>query len=196
VSSKVRLFFAAACALLPLVAAGSARADASSWAFVGGGPIAWKQGASTPDYAVSGAMQIDVGVGTTPDGPFIVGGLFRLMPIFGSGADMGLLVRGATKGFQAGGFGVALDAGAYARFWGTGSGGFQGGLTIGAPLGFTLSLLGSVGSDSARSFGAVAGIDFLRLTVYRQSMLEAWPNPLPAQEAGIWRVDGDSRARF
>jgi hypothetical protein len=184
VSLNLRRFVAAACALIPIAFASSARADASSWFFVGGGPIVWKQGATAMDYGVSAAMQIDVGVGTTPDAPFIVGGLFRLEPIFGSGADLGLLLRGATKGFQAGGFGVAVDAGGYARFWGDGSGGFQGGLTIGAPLGITLCLLGSVGSDSAKSFGVVAGIDFLRLTVYRQSMLDVWTNPLPAQQAG------------
>lgn len=172
-----------------LTFANAARADASSWTFVGGGARAWKQGDAAQSYTVSGAMQLDVGVGTTPDGPFIAGGVFRLEPIIGSGADMSLLARGATKGFQAGGFGVAIDAGPYARFWGAKSFGFQGSLTIGAPLGLSLSLLGTVGTDSARSFGASLGIDFLRLTVYRQTLLDAWPNPAPAQEAGRgWRA--------
>jgi hypothetical protein len=162
--------------------------------YIGGGAVALKQGTTIPDYAVSGAMQIDVGVGTTPEAPFIAGGLFRLTPMFTSGVDMGLLARGATRGFQQGGFGVALDAGGYLRVWGPGSVGFQGGLTIGAPLGLTLALMGSVGSDSARSFGATLGIDFLRLTVYRKTMLEAWPNPLPSQE--LSSHDGYSRGRF
>jgi hypothetical protein len=162
--------------------------------FVGGGALAWKQGETRPDFGVNGALQIDVGVGTTPEAPVIGGGFFRVMPIFENGVDLALLARAATRGFQAGGFGVALDAGGYARFWGTNSYGFQGGLTIGAPLGLTLALLGSVGSDSARSFGAVAGIDFLRLTVYRKTMLEEWPNPLPSQELGA--RDGLGRGRF
>lgn len=161
---------------------------------MGGGPLAWKQGAAATDYTVSGALQIDVGVGTTPDGPVIVGGLFRLQPIFGSGADLGVLARGATRGFQAGGFGVAVDAGGYARTWGTDSFGFQGGLTIGAPLGFTLCLQGSVGSDSATAVGATLGFDFLRMTVYRQTMLEEWLNPYPSPRASASR--GPSRFHF
>lgn len=189
-----RLIAAAASLAVSLAWASAARADASSWVYIGGGAVALKQGTTIPDYAVSGAMQIDVGVGTTPEAPFIAGGLFRLTPMFTSGVDMGLLARGATRGFQQGGFGVALDAGGYLRVWGPGSVGFQGGLTIGAPLGLTLALMGSVGSDSARSFGATLGIDFLRLTVYRKTMLEAWPNPLPSQE--LSSHDGYSRGRF
>lgn len=184
-------FLLAASAALPLAFtltfAETARADASAWTFVGGGARAWRQGDAATSYTVSGSMQLDVGVGTTPDGSFVAGGLFRLEPIFGSGADMSLLARAATKGFQAGGFGVAVDAGGYARFWGAESAGFEGGLTIGAPLGLSLSLVGSVGTDSARSFGASLGIDFLRLTVYRQTLLDAWPNPAPAQQARFGR---------
>jgi hypothetical protein len=194
VRTLTRLLAAAASLAIPLAWAAPARADASSWMFFGGGAVALKQGTSIPDYAVSGALQIDVGVGTTPEAPFIAGGLFRLTPMFTSGVDMSLLARGATRGFQQGGFGVAFDAGGYLRVWGPGSVGFQGGLTIGAPLGLTLALVGSVGSDSARSFGAVAGIDFLRLTVYRKTMLDAWPNPLPSQE--LSSREGYGRVRF
>jgi hypothetical protein len=183
VSSTPRLLLAAACALVPLALAAPARADASSWFFAGAGPVAWRQGADATSYNISAALQFDVGVGTSPDAPFIIGGLFRLAPILGSGSDLGLLLRGATHGFQAGGFGVAIDGGAYARFWGDESAGFQGGITLGAPIGLTLSLLASVGSDDAKSFGATLGFDFLRLTVYRQTSLDAWPNPYPAQEA-------------
>lgn len=192
--TPIRLIAAAASLAGPLAWASAARADASSWVYVGGGAVALKQGKTIPDYAVSGALQIDVGVGTSPEAPVIAGGLFRLTPMFTSGVDMGLLARGATRGFQQGGFGVALDAGGYLRLWGPGSVGFQGGLTIGAPLGLTLALLGSVGSDSARSFGATLGIDFLRLTVYRKTMLEAWPNPLPSQE--LSSHEGYSWGRF
>ncbi|WP_437299067.1 hypothetical protein [Sorangium sp. So ce426] len=31
------------------------------------------------------------------------------------------------------------------------------------------------------AFGVIAGVDLLRLTVYRQSLLPLWPNPSPAQ---------------
>jgi hypothetical protein len=156
-----------------------ARADASAWVFVGGGGLGWKQG-SEGRFSGSGALAFDVGVGTSPDGPVIVGGLFRVEPILGSGTDLALVARVATHGFQAGGFGLAFDAGGYARFWGTPSQGFAGGLTVGAPLGFQISLQTMVGTDKALAFGAVAGVDLLRLTVYRQTMLEHWQNPSPA----------------
>ncbi|WP_437716903.1 hypothetical protein WMF45_11130 [Sorangium sp. So ce448] len=59
-----------------------------------------------------------------------------------------------------------------------------GALTLGAPLGISLSLQGSYRTDKAMAFAAIAGIDLLRLTVYRQSLLPLWPNPFPAQQRG------------
>ena len=44
-------------------------------------------------------------------------------------------------------------------------------------VGVTLMLTTQYGLDSAVSFGAVAGIDLLRLTVYRQTLLKWWQNP-------------------
>jgi hypothetical protein len=167
--------------LAPLVWSTPSRADTSAWLFAGVGALSWKQGDG--DFAVDSALSLDLGVGTSPDAPFIFGGLARVTPILGSGTDLALLGRVATRGFQAAQLGVALDAGAYRRFWGEGSTGFSGALTLGAPLGFTLSLQGSVGTDSAVAFGAVVGLDVLRLTVYRQSLLQWWPNPHAAQEA-------------
>jgi hypothetical protein len=143
--------------------------------------MGWKQGGD--DFTVDGAFSFDIGVGTTPDAPFVFGGLFRVMPILGSGTDLGLLGRVATQGFQAAKLGLALDAGGYARFWGAGSGGFTGAVTIGGPFGSTLSLQGGVGTNEALAFGVVAGLDLLRLTVYRQLHLDWWPNPSPAQES-------------
>jgi hypothetical protein len=157
-----------------------ARADTSAWLFVGGGTMSSRQPGS--DLAWSGALSFDLGVGTTPDASFIFGGLFRLTPILGSGSDLALLARAATHGFQSGDFGLALDAGGYARFWGVGSTGLTGGLTLGAPLGLTLSLQGSYGTRDALGFGVIAGVDLLRLTLYRQSLLNWWPNPSPPQE--------------
>jgi hypothetical protein len=181
VRSPLPTSLAAACGLLAALAwAAPARADASAWLFTGGGVMGWKQ--SDRDLATNGALSFDIGAGTSPDSSFIFGGLFRLTPILGVGSDLALLGRVATHGFQASQFGIALDAGGYARFWGEGSAGFTGAITLGAPLGVTLSLQGAVGSHDALAFGAVAGIDLLRLTIYRQSLLDWWPNPSPAQE--------------
>jgi hypothetical protein len=166
--------------LAGLAVAAPARADASAWAFVGGGALGWKQ---SRDLQINptGTMIVDGGVGTTPDGPVIVGGLFRFQPVMPhAGVDFSLLIRVATHGFQAGSWGVAFDVGGFARPWGYGSVGFAGSASLGMPLGVTLLLQTEVGTDKAISFGAVAGIDLLRLTVYRQTLLKWWQNPSPA----------------
>ena len=170
-----------AVAAAALLAATPAHAAGSCWMLVGGGAPGWKQSGS--DLDVKGALSFDVGAGTSPDGAFIFGGLFRLAPILGQGTDLGLLVRGATHGFQAGDFGIAVDAGGYARFWGNESTGFLGDVTLGAPLGLQLTAHVMIGTDDAFAVGAVAGVDLLRLTVYRQTLLDWWTNPLPAQRA-------------
>jgi hypothetical protein len=166
--------------LLLVVLPGTARADASAWAFAGAGALAWKEG--TAKLAPYAAMTFDFGVGTTPDAKVIFGGLFRLTPVIDKGADGALCARIASHGFQAGDFGVALDVGGYQRFWGSYSRGATGALTIGFPLGFSLSFQGLYGTNDALAVGAIAGIDFLRLTVYRQVLLDTWPNPYPAHE--------------
>lgn len=186
--SKLPVLLAAASSLAILAASAPARADASAWMFVGAGAIGWKQGDAstlTPGndgaFSTNGTMTIDVGAGTTPDARFIFGGLFRIQPIFKHGADLALLARAATHGFQAGDFGVALDAGGYLRTWGPQIGaGFAGSVSLGLPLGFTITAQVEVGSNKALSLGGVAGIDLLRLTLYRQTLLKWWQNPSPA----------------
>lgn len=186
-----------------LTLSAQARADVSAWVFVGGGAVGWKMQPAPPPAAQPGAppapppgkddpktdtggfnangtLAFDAGVGSSPDGRFIVGGFFRLQPVLKHGTDMVLSARVATHGFQAGDFGLALDAGGYVRLWETKSQGFAGGLTLGAPLGLQLSLQATVGTSSAVGFGAVAGIDLLRLTIYRQTFLNRWQNPSPA----------------
>ncbi len=188
---------AAAAALAVTAAAPAARADASAWMSFGFGALGVKPGtgmmntgsAMPPNTFLSvGTMTIEAGAGTSPDGPVILGGLFRIQPLFGNptlggGADLATMFRFATHGFQAGDFGLAVDAGGYARFWGIWSGGFAGTINLGLPLGFTISAQTEVGTHGALAFGGVAGIDLLRLTVYRQTLLKWWDNPSPA-----WKV--------
>lgn len=190
-SSPARLLIlpAAALACASFAWASSARADVSSWMSAAAGPISWKQ--ADADYRVDPALQFDVGVGTTPENTVIIGGIFRVTPILGSGADIALLLRGTTRHFQSGAFGLALDAGGYARFWGTNSYGFLGSVTLGAPFGLFLTAQGALGSDKAVAFGGVAGIDFLRLTVYRNTFTDFWPNPYASPQtarAGAGRL--------
>jgi hypothetical protein len=175
-------------ALAATAAAPNVRADTSAWMFFGVGGLGWKPGtgggtAIPNTLDANGTMTIEAGVGTSPDARFIIGGLFRIQPIFGNGTDIATLVRVCSHGFQAGDFGIAVDAGGYARFWGIESAGFAGAVNLGLPLGFTLSLQTEVGTSHAMAFGAVAGLDLLRLSVYRQTLLKWWNNPSPA-----WKV--------
>jgi len=53
-------------------------------------------------------------------------------------------------------------------------------LWLGAPWGLALGLNASVGTHEARGFSAILGVDFARLTVYRNSGTNWFPNPFPA----------------
>lgn len=166
-------------AALPLVAASVAHAGPTAWTAVGGGVSAWKQAAVASDYRADPSLLFEAGVGTPDRFPVIVGGLFRVTPLLASatGADMAWLARVCTRGYQVGGFGLAADVGVYARIWGTPSQGFAGSLSLGAPLGFTLSFHTMAGSGDLLSFGGSLSLDLLRLTLYRQTLLGWWPNP-------------------
>ena len=62
-------------------------------------------------------------------------------------------------------------------FWGVQSFGFAGDVTVGFPLGFQLTIQTTAGGSGALSVGAVAGVDLLRLTLYRTALLDSFPNP-------------------
>ncbi len=161
-----------------LAFAGRAHADVSSWAYVGSGVSSLKQRNLT--LRSDPTLAIETGMGTAPNHPLVVGGLFKLQALFGDGADLGLSLRLASRGFVTGRFGLALDAGPYQRFWGAGSSGGQASLVLGAPWGITLSVGGGMGTNDARQYGATLGLDFARLTVYRLSGENWFPNPHPA----------------
>ncbi len=192
---KLSLALSIGASLAVAAAASPARADTSAWVFVGGGVLGWKSevppaGTSVTTFTSltpSATMTIDAGVGTSPDARFIGGGLFRVQPIFGhgavgSGADLALLARLCSHGFQAGDWGFAIDAGGFARPWGVQSIGFSGDVSLGLPLGFTVTAQTEVGTAGVLGFGVVAGLDLLRLTAYRQTLLNWWQNPSPAYE--------------
>ena len=184
-----------------LLAPSLVHAEPSAWVAVGGGVLGWRvphldkeavaadldtNTPATPAVYSPGhtiridpTMRFEVGVGIPDRFPVLVGGVFRVTPLLASnsGADMSWLVRLCTRGFQVGGFGLAVDAGVYARTWGITSQGFEGSLTLGAPLGFALSFNVMAGSNTLLGGGAVASIDLLRLTLYRKTFLNWWPNP-------------------
>ena len=172
-------FVRSVCALLAVLGASApARADVASWLFVGGGPSYVQH--EQDDFEGQPSLLVETGLGSTPSDPIIVGGLGRFNTHFGQGTDLGLSLRGATRGFVAGDWGAALDFGGYQRFWGVGSSGAMGSLVLGAPWGITASLTGAVGTNDARTLSGVIGIDFARLTVYRLSGENWFRNPFPA----------------
>jgi hypothetical protein len=161
-----------------LLCVSNAQADVSAWGHLGGGAIGW-QGGDNDELKASGIMAIDIGMGSSPRSPFIVGGYFKIMPVFDHGVDLGLLARFATQGFQTDMIGIAIDAGLHQRWWGAESTGFIGQVVMGLPLGFQLAGIGMGGSNDTYGFGATLGIDLIRLTVDRRHLLEWWPNPRP-----------------
>jgi hypothetical protein len=156
----------------------SARADVSSWAYVGGGVSVLEQ--RNLELKMDPTLAIEAGMGTPPKSALVVGGMFKLHALLGDGADLGVALRLATRSFATGDFGLALDAGPYQRFWGDGSTGGQASLVLGAPWGITLTVGGGIGSNDARTFGATLGLDFARLTVNRLAGENWFPNPHPA----------------
>ena len=167
-----------ACLFAGLFSARRAQADVSSWVFVGGGASHLQQAELSARTVPS--MRIHFGVGSDPSHPFVVGGLFSLEPHFGYGSDLSLSVRGATRGYVNGDFGIALDLGPYERFWGEHSVGGAGTFWLGAPWGIALGAGASLGSHEARSVSLILGVDFARLTVYRTSGTSWFMNPFPA----------------
>jgi hypothetical protein len=176
-SEWMRLALAGACFAAVSLGAAHARADVSSWVYAGYGPSTVDDG---DGYETQHFLELETGLGTPASDPFIIGGIFKFGTHFGRGTDLGLALRGATQGFQLGGFGFAVDLGAYERFWEVGSFGGQGSLVLGAPWGITMSLSGGIGTNDARHASLTFGIDFARLTVYRLSGESWFPNAYPA----------------
>lgn len=155
-----------------------ARADVSSWIALYGGASNIGRLQNSRDW--SPTLRLETGMGTDPSHALAVGGLLRTDTFFGNGTDLALLVRTASHGFVNGKWGIAVDLGAVARYWGTTSYGASGSVVIGGPWGLQLALGGSRGGHDLRALTAVVGIDLARLTVYRRSGANWWKNPFPA----------------
>jgi hypothetical protein len=175
---------AAVCALGPA----TARADVSSWLTAGGGYGAQHDEARSA-YDRAAALSFSVGVGSSPLGSVVVGGLLRTTTYFTLGTDLGLSARVASGGFARGQWGLAFDVGPGWRSWGAGAayGRFplHAMLVGGAPWGLQLGVGGDVwsldGEPYARGAVALLELDLLRLTVMRQGATDRyWENPSPA----------------
>jgi hypothetical protein len=120
-------------------------------------------------------------MGTDPSKTLVVGGLFRLDTLFGQGSDLSVVMRTANYGFVNGNWGLALDVGGLARYWGGRHiYGASGTVVVGAPWGIELELGGMLGNHQTQGLSAIIGVDLARLTVYRQSGSSWWKNSFPA----------------
>jgi hypothetical protein len=184
----LRISSALATAACILHASSEARADVSSW-FTAGGGYGVQHGNEREAYDRATALTFSVGVGTTPLGSVVVGGLLRSTTYFSLGTDLNLSARFATGGFARGQWGLAFDVGPGWRGWklATNYGHFplHAMVVAGGPWGMQLGLgadfynLGS--GPSARGAVALFEIDLLRLTVMRQGATDKWwENPSPA----------------
>jgi hypothetical protein len=167
--------------LCVVCAARSAAADVSSWfSMMGGGGLL--RSAALPSD-VHGLMQLELGVGSSPDTRAVVGGVLKTITFFGHGTDLAVAARGATGGFARGDWGFALDAGPFQRWWGpVSSTGLLVSLSIGGPFGIQASAILEEGGNDARTVGFILGIDLMRMSVYRTSGTNWMPNPLPPAE--------------
>ena len=167
----------------------AARAEVSSWLSIDGGYGFQRNAVRSYDASDrAAAMSFAVGVGSTPDASFVVGGIFRSTTYFGLGTDLSVGPRFASGGFARGDWGVALDVGVTGRYWRGGDYGrypvdamIYGGTPWGFELGLGTELVSLSGAPLARGFTGLVGIDLLRLTVMRRGSTEkSWPNPAPA----------------
>lgn len=160
------------------LACGDAHADPAGWTHFGAGFVGFQE-SDEHEFSYAPSLTIDAGVGTDAGRWFMIGGLFRLQPRIEYGTDLAWVARFATEGFQSGWIGFAIDAGPYLRTWGDGSAGIVAQGLLGGPLGLQLGVQGEYGSGHAAGFGATLGLDFARLMVHRQNVLDWWSNPRP-----------------
>lgn len=156
-----------------LVAPGEARADVSSWVYVGGG-LSRVDAGGTDDYA---ALALDSGLGTPATAPVVVGLGFHGTGHFGYGLDLGGALRIAMSSYARGNFGVGLDLGPQYRFGDDDGTRGAARLLLGAPWGVAATVGGSYGKDEVKTFTVTLGLDFARLTVHRETGLNWFPNP-------------------
>jgi hypothetical protein len=157
----------------------TAAADVSSWIFAGGGVT--QVGKFSSSGLQAPTLRLATGMGTEPSKPFVIGGLLKLDTIFGQGSDLTAALRLADYGFVNGNWGIAVDLGGLARFWGP-TDIYGGSVTLigGGPWGLQLELGGLLATHDTQGFSAILGIDLARLTVYRQSGKSWWKNTFPA----------------
>jgi hypothetical protein len=174
---------ASALGIAQLLVASPAKADVSSWMFVGGGAGSVPGGHAGSQQTL-GTLQLDAGFGSDPKRDWVFGGVGRTLTFFNAGTDLSLLLRTTTGGFSRGDWGLALDVGAYRRWWGPDQTGLQASLNLGGPWGLQFGVTGGVDREN-QTVAFTLGFDWARGTAHRQSGQSWWPNyvlPLPDRD--------------
>lgn len=144
---------------------------------------------SSPDLADTqqGVLQLDAGFGSSPTHPLVVGFAAKTLTHFSQGTDLGLALRGTTRGYSLGDWGAAIDAGGIQRFWGEQSVSLaSASLSVGLPWGLTLAATGASDFSKTESVIVTLGIDWARLTVHRTVGDSWWRNyRLPVEDRDV-----------
>ncbi len=161
----------------------TARADVSSWMYVGGG----MSRVDANDNGNFAALSFDTGLGTPATSSFVWGGVFHGTEHFGHGFDLGGALRLAMGSYVRGDYGLGLDLGSEYRFGDDNGAAGAARLLLGAPWGITGTAGGSWGADDVKIFTFTLGLDFARLTVHRETGLNWFPNPQRSPEGNPFR---------
>jgi hypothetical protein len=171
----------AAIAALPLVSLfvlqATAHAEPTSWLAFGPG-LSANYDRSSHGEAGGLTVSAEIGLGTDPSHPLVVGGVFRALTTFGVAPDrlpLSLSARIATSGFARGDLGVAMDLGVAARWTGGQTYGhfpFQPVAILGLPGALQLEVGFDLGDVTGASPAAAGGfflvsVDFFRLASRR-----------------------------
>jgi hypothetical protein len=167
--------------LVVALAAHVARAQATSWLYLGGGA-----GVIEPSDQDARdrfpLVQIDTGLGSSATHPIVAGGILRVKGYVGGGLDLGALARMTSKGYARGDFGLGLDVGLNQRLWGVKTTELTGDIVLGAPWGLTAVAGAEIGAHDRKGFFVSLGFDFARLTVHRNVGLTWFANPMRSPE--------------
>jgi hypothetical protein len=156
---------------------GNARADSAAWFQLGGGGTVLTTRSST---SVAPTLDVLTGFGTDPAASWALGPVLRFQYHGGQGVELTPALRVAQGAYTRGSLGVAFDLGPWFRLFDGAATGAQVAVSVGGPWGTVATIHGAFANDTAHAVGLLVGFDLLRLTVFRESGENYWPNPFPS----------------
>jgi len=175
---RIQTFLGACGSVAVLLVSQRAEADVSSWYSIAPGLSVIDQGSTL----ASPLLDVDAGLGTTPEKPFVFGGIFHLGAQFEVGADLGGALRFCSGSYARGDWGFGADLGTHYRVATFGGAAASGRILLGAPLGLVLHIGGSYGEGGVGTLSASLGLDFARLSTHRRYLTHVLPSPLASPD--------------